>query len=180
MTLAAALITTAAELDALPTHAVVTDNQGAQWKKFWGRHGDTWSFRCLGGYNRDRKPSAWLAQYAPLTRVPDDETESAAVFPPAADPGDVTSETTRRYRAEGLDAVRRALAGNGPITPAPKEPPMSAAQARRAVDNLTRAIALLTQAGTDLPQAAFLTRAATDSAETALMIARNELSLAER
>lgn len=37
------------------------------------------------------------------------------VLPPPADPGDIPTATTLRYQAEGLDAVRDALAGNGPI-----------------------------------------------------------------
>ncbi len=47
------------------------------------------------------------------------------------------------------------------------------------MDALTRAMELLKQAGTALPQIQFLTRAATDSADTALMIATNEMKLAE-
>lgn len=52
--------------------------------------------------------------------------------------------------------------------------------AQAAVDALTQAIALLDQAGAALPQIAFLTKAAHDSADTALMIANNELTLAQR
>lgn len=55
-----------------------------------------------------------------------------------------------------------------------------ATAAQSAVDALTQAIALLDQAGANLPQIAFLTRAAYDSADTALMIATNELKLAQR
>lgn len=54
------------------------------------------------------------------------------------------------------------------------------AAAQSAVDALTQAIALLNQAGAHLPQIAFLTRNAHDSADTALMIATNELKLAQR
>lgn len=54
------------------------------------------------------------------------------------------------------------------------------AAAQAAVDALTHAIKLLDQAGAALPQIAFLTRSAHDSADTALMIAANELKLAQR
>lgn len=40
-------------------------------------------------------------------------------LPPAADPGDVPSETTLRDQAAGLDAMTAALDLNGPIKPAP-------------------------------------------------------------
>jgi len=42
-------------------------------------------------------------------------TVDAPVLPPPADPGDIPSDVTRRYQAEGSDALRDALAGNGPI-----------------------------------------------------------------
>lgn len=54
------------------------------------------------------------------------------------------------------------------------------ARAEQAVNALTEAMALLDQAGWALPQIAFLTRAAHDSADTALMIATNEVKLAAR
>lgn len=59
---AAAEILTAEQLEALPLHAEVTDNKGVEWKKFFG---GGWSFRCLGGHNRDQQSSEFLAQYAP-------------------------------------------------------------------------------------------------------------------
>lgn len=42
-----------------------------------------------------------------------------AAFPPAADPGDVPSETTLRHQAEGLAATMAALEANGPLSPVP-------------------------------------------------------------
>lgn len=67
------------------------------------------------------------------------------------------------------------------LRPAPANEPASAQDAaQRSVDALTRAIALLDQAGAHLPQIAFLTRNAHDSADTALMVATNELKLAQR
>jgi hypothetical protein len=52
------------------------------------------------------------------------------VLPPPADPGDVPTATTLRYQAEGSDALRDALAGNGPIARRtvtdPKEPAVTA------------------------------------------------------
>lgn len=54
------------------------------------------------------------------------------------------------------------------------------ATARRVVDNLAQALTLLAQAGADMPQIAQHTLAAHDSADTALIIATNELKLARR
>jgi hypothetical protein len=54
------------------------------------------------------------------------------------------------------------------------------AAAQAAVDKLTQAIALLDQVTTDLPKVAYLTRGARDSADCALMVATNELKLAQR
>lgn len=54
------------------------------------------------------------------------------------------------------------------------------AAAQAAVDALTHAIALLDQAGANLPQIKQLTRAAASDADCALMIATNELKLAQR
>ena len=53
------------------------------------------------------------------------------------------------------------------------------AHATEAIDALTKAMALLDQAGQVLPRAAFLTRAARDSADTALMIANHALKTAQ-
>ena len=50
--------------------------------------------------------------------------------------------------------------------------------AAEAIEALTKAMALLDQAGQVLPQIAFLTRAARDSADTALMIANHALKTA--
>lgn len=52
--------------------------------------------------------------------------------------------------------------------------------AQAALDALTQAIKLLDQAGKALPQIARFTRAAADAADCALMIASNELKLAQR
>lgn len=49
---------------------------------------------------------------------------------------------------------------------------------RAAAEALREAMALLARAGGLLPQVAFLTRAAHDNADTALMIADNEAKLA--
>lgn len=54
------------------------------------------------------------------------------------------------------------------------------AAAQSAVDALTQVIALLDQAGAYLPQIKQLTRAAASDADCALMVATNELKLAER
>lgn len=54
------------------------------------------------------------------------------------------------------------------------------AAAQAAVDALTHAIALLDQAGANLPQIRQLTRAAASDADCALMVATNELKLAQR
>ncbi len=51
--------------------------------------------------------------------------------------------------------------------------------ARDAADALTRAMELLKEAATALPEIAFLVSAAHDSADSALMIATNEAKLAE-
>lgn len=44
---------------------------------------------------------------------------TTTTLPPAADPGDVSSATTRRYEAEGQAAVSAALECSGPIKPVP-------------------------------------------------------------
>ena len=54
------------------------------------------------------------------------------------------------------------------------------AAAQAAVDALTQAIALLDQAAANLPQIRQLTRAAASDADCALMVATNELRLAQR
>lgn len=68
-------ITTAEQLDALPVHKRVADVKGVEWRKHYGPGFKTtgWSFRCLGGYNRDQQSSEFLAQYAPLTVLPDED-----------------------------------------------------------------------------------------------------------
>lgn len=55
-----------------------------------------------------------------------------------------------------------------------------AAAAQTAVDALTQAIALLNQATANLPQIKQLTRSAASDADCALMVATNELKLAQR
>lgn len=57
---------------------------------------------------------------------------------------------------------------------------MTTKDPRAAATTLKEAMDLLARAGELLPRAAFLTRAAYDSADTALMIADNEMKLAER
>ncbi len=54
------------------------------------------------------------------------------------------------------------------------------ATARRVVDNLAQALTLLAQAGADMPQIAQHTLAAHDTVDNALMIATNEMKLAQR
>lgn len=56
----------------------------------------------------------------------------------------------------------------------------TAETAQTAVDALTRAIALLDQAGALLPQIKQLTKAAASDADCALIIASNEVKLAAR
>lgn len=55
-----------------------------------------------------------------------------------------------------------------------------AAAAQSAIDALTQAIKLLDQAAAHLPQIKQLTRSAASDADCALMVATNELKLAQR
>lgn len=67
------------------------------------------------------------------------------------------------------------------LRPSPANEPASAQDAaQRSVDALTRAIALLDQAAAHLPQIRQLTRSAASDADCALMVATNELKLAQR